>query len=215
MVGDAPKITGYHPKIKADMHSNNINLAERLWLQFPQKVKQYFLFLEQRYNFRCIQEEITFVRYKRSDIHIDVYHGRGSFEAGVEFGQISAGESYSLEMLVTLLDEGVAKDFWPRFSRTPEKLDQTLQNAAHGLLKYGISILEGNYNDIFDKLDELGEKRITEFNLKSNINHYRPRGYEAFKAGDYAKAVEFYSQIEEALTPVEKKKLELAKKRSS
>jgi hypothetical protein len=60
---------------------------ERAKLEFREVVLSSFKFLGE-FGFRPAQEKETFVRYESSEAFVNVYHGRVSFELGVEIGRL-------------------------------------------------------------------------------------------------------------------------------
>lgn len=52
-------------------------------LGFEAAVVENFAFLKEA-GFECVRRECTFVRYESKRVFVNVYHGRGSFELGVE-----------------------------------------------------------------------------------------------------------------------------------
>lgn len=196
------------------MLNNKQDSNSRKSLGFVKEVREHFSFLETQWDFQCIQQEDTFVRYASDNIHVDVYHGRASFEIGVEIGKKPIERSFSLEALVTLFDEDLSREYWATGGRTTESIRKILVKAAEGLRKYGDDVLSGNQS-IFDRLDKLSVKRVAAMVLDSKTYQVRPKAEAAFKRGDYENAVKLYSSIEEALSSIEKIKLKIAKGRKS
>lgn len=58
----------------------------RAKLRFAEAVRREFEFLERIFGFRCTEESPTFVRYESDYVFVNVFHGRGSFEIGIELG---------------------------------------------------------------------------------------------------------------------------------
>lgn len=192
--------------------NNEIEInSARKSLGFSGEARKQFDFLETKWGFKCTQELPTFVRYESSNIYVNIYHGRVSFEVGVEFGEMS-NTPFTLEMLVEILDEKLVGKYWAAHAKTVQEVCNALKKAADGLKLYGDSVLSGD-RVIFDRLKQLGKKRVADMALDSLLHQIRPKAEAAFRQGDFEKTVDLYSSIENALTPVEKKKLEIAKKR--
>jgi hypothetical protein len=60
---------------------------ERERLAFKDAVMSGFRFFDDL-GFRPAKQEMTFVRYESADVFVNVYHGRASFELGVEIGKL-------------------------------------------------------------------------------------------------------------------------------
>src|SRR5215471_1441934 len=72
---------------------------ERGQLGFQEAVRFSFL---NSYGFKTVQEQTTFVRFESATVFVNVYHGRASFELGVEIGRLSnPGEMVLLLDVVT------------------------------------------------------------------------------------------------------------------
>lgn len=53
------------------------------------------------YGLKPVEEDVTFVRYESDAMFVNVYHGRGSFEIGVEIGRLDRPEKYGLDYIVS------------------------------------------------------------------------------------------------------------------
>ena len=66
-------------------------------LRFPAEVRTQFRFLE-ALGFKECESSPTYVRYARSEFVIEIYHGRQSYELGLNL--LRDGLSYSLQTLL-------------------------------------------------------------------------------------------------------------------
>lgn len=55
--------------------------------EFAIEVLYHFHFLINDYKFKRLEANRTFVRYESKYIFVNIYHGRRSYELGVEIGQ--------------------------------------------------------------------------------------------------------------------------------
>ena len=196
------------------MLKNPKNTAERRSLGFSKEARELFSFLEVQWEFKCVRQENTFVRYESADAYVNVYHGRSSFEIGVEIGNKSSEHSFNLEALVALFDKELSREYWAAGGRTAEAVRRALKKQAEGLSRYGGSALSG-HQSIFDRLEQLRTDRSAAMVLDSKAYQIRPKADAAFRRGDYKEAVKLYSSIETALSPIERKKLQLAKNKAA
>ena len=196
------------------MLKNPIDNADRRSLGFAKEVREHFSFLEVQRGFKCIRQEKTSVRYESADVYVNVYHGRSSFEIGVEIGNKSSEHSFNLEALVALFDKELSREYWAAGGRTAEAVRRALKKQAEGLSRYGGSALSG-HQSIFDRLEQLRTDRSAAMVLDSKAYQIRPKAEAAFRSGDYKEAVKLYSSIEAALSPIERKKLQLAKNKAA
>jgi hypothetical protein len=196
------------------MLKNPKNTAERRSLGFSKEARELFSFLEVQWEFKCVRQENTFVRYESADVYVNVYHGRSSFEIGVEIGNKSSEHSFNLEALVALFDKELSLEYWAAGGRTAKAVRRALKKQAEGLSRYGGSALSG-HQSIFDRLEQLRTDRSAAMVLDSKAYQIRPKAEAAFRSGDYKEAVKLYSSIEAALSPIERKKLQLAKNKAA
>jgi len=195
------------------MFGNSSSAVDRKFLRFPEAVREYFSFLEAQWGYSCVRQEDTFVRYEKGDLYVDIYHGRVSFEIGVEVGRKSLGESFALEAIVSLSDQGLARKYWPGGARTVQAVRKVVQAASEGLRLYGAAALAGDQST-FSRLEQLSEERVAAMVRDSIAVQVRPKAEAAFRRRDYKEAATLYFSIEDSLSPVERKKLEIAKKRA-
>ena len=66
--------------------------SRRIQLGFTSEVLSMFHFLIQDYGFKCVETDVTFVRYESESIFVNIYHGRRSYELGVEIGKLEKDE---------------------------------------------------------------------------------------------------------------------------
>ena len=80
------------------------HLNDRSILRFPEEVKGQFSFLETR-GFRRKRAGPTLVRYQSPMMGVNIYHGRQSFEVGLEIDSISSPTvTYSFSEILCLVD---------------------------------------------------------------------------------------------------------------
>src|SRR2546430_3685910 len=61
---------------------------DRARLRFRDCVLRDFQFLSE-FGLRPVEEKTTFVRYESTNVFVNIYHGRASFELGVEVGRLA------------------------------------------------------------------------------------------------------------------------------
>ncbi len=166
------------------------------------------------FGFREVGAEATIVRYASGGVFLNVYHGRSSYELGVEVGLTDAPPDqvgYSVAELMGLVDKGGALLLRSWTATTPEGLQEGVRKLAEQVRTYGQRALTGDAA-IFDALELQRRQWAKDFAAELNYGQISPRAQEAFRKGDYAKAVQLYERIEDRLAPVERKTLEYARK---
>lgn len=121
--------------------------SDRGKLGFKEAVLSNFDFLKS-FGLKPKQAGPTFVRYESKTTFVDVYHGRSSFEMGIDVGRRDRPEKYSLGYLVSR----AGKSAWDTegFSRgtifqvsSYEAVQRTAKEIAQLLKKYGSSSCVG------------------------------------------------------------------------
>lgn len=188
---------------------------DRATLAFPEAVRSEFGFLP-RHRFRCVHTEPTFVRYESDKIFVNIYHGRSSYELGIEVGplysSVELDMGYSLSALIRLVapEEGAA--YRSFVATTPKEVQIGVKLLGEKFQAYGWDLLWGD-PDIFTKLKTQRAQLSETFAMEVLARQVRPKAEAAFRSKDYREAIRLYDSIRNQLTPVELKKLDYAQKR--
>jgi hypothetical protein len=119
----------------------------RSQLGFKDAVLSSFDFLR-AYGLKPIKEEVTFVRYESNSVFVNVYHGRGSFEIGVEIGRLDRPVKYGLGYIVAWAGkqaweaEGFGRGTMFQVS-TCESVHNIVPKIAHLVKRYADPFLSG------------------------------------------------------------------------
>ena len=186
----------------------------RVALGFARVVQEAFRFLS-GYGFRLQSSEVTILRYASERVFVNVYHGRSSYELGVEIGLVSPrpdeATGYSLSELVRLKSPEEAEQFRNFMATTPNEVKVGVKKLAEQLMAYGDKALRGD-GLVFETLAQQRRAWSSTFAAEVTYRQVSPKAAEAFRRQDYRKAAELYESIEGKLTPAELKKLEYARK---
>jgi hypothetical protein len=185
--------------------------AERMRLSFASAVTEMFAFLEYL-EFSVVEASPTLVRYRKGDLEVNVYHGRQSYELGFEI--VRHGARYSLSEILAVTDSEAATRYRNTAATTKEVLNRGVARLAGLARRHAKQALEGDH-EFFETLKKRRESWKERYALEVLEGQLRPQADEAFRQGDYRKAAELYEQIRSRLSPVELKKLALAKERGS
>jgi hypothetical protein len=82
--------------------------SDREKLGFAGAVASSFAFLVADHGFRVVSEVSTLVRFESETVAVQVFHGRGSYELGVELHLAADGAHYSLREVIALDDDPAA-----------------------------------------------------------------------------------------------------------
>jgi hypothetical protein len=187
----------------------------RVLLGFQNAVLSNFRFLE-NFGLRTVQENVTFVRYESSEIFVNVYHGRASYELGVGIGRLKGPnadkEKLSIDGIVDWAGAYKAEGFGQHVMfqvGTREGVGEFVPKLASLVKKYAIPLLRNDANAWGAAL-ELQAHRWAEYVKETNLKSVRNKAEEAWHAKDYAQLVDLYGPIRGELTQVEAKKLAYA-----
>ena len=184
-------------------------------LRFSEQAQKYFSFLVESWGFRLVRDVSTLVRFENRQVYLQVFHGRVSFEVGLELGLLEdpPDVNFDLSALVEISEPTVGKAYRRPAVREEAALGRALQATAELFRTYGRSVVTGDPS-VFAQLREVNEARVHALAIGSVAAQARPRAERAFKSADYQTVVDAYSAIEEVLTPVERRKLAYARKKT-
>ena len=182
---------------------------ERNRLNFAHLVTQRFGFLS-AFGFAVSESLPTIVRYRNGDLELNLYHGRQSFEVGL---QVEHGDDcFSMSELIRSSDPAIAEQYRNPMATTPDGLEAALDRLADLLRQYGEPALR-NDPQFFSALRKQKTSWAEEYALDVLVEQTRPKADAAFRAGRYQEAADLYGKIAPRLTETEQKKLAAARKR--
>lgn len=187
-------------------------VTDRPLLQFAEEVKTRFAFLEGS-GFHCVRTEVTFVRYESSRIGINVYHGRRSFEIGLEIGSTSSPtEVYSFPEILRLADHQQGEQYKYYAAHTTQGVAEGVTKLAELFRHY---VAGGILNDpqLFVHLKVQREEIAKNYALEVALRQARRAAESAWPKKNYVAIVEALQPLRTYLTAAEVAKLEFAKKR--
>lgn len=186
-------------------------VIDRRDLHFPEATEANFGFLSGR-GFSRVQDEETFVRFQSDRAYVNVYHGRKSFEVGLEIGSLQSAETpYSMSEIIRLVEANRADEYRNYSARSAEGVAEAVRQLAALCRRY---VDAGLLDDpkLFERLRMGRETWKQGFALEVNLTQMRRRLEVAWHAKNYAEVVELLQPRREALTPTELQKLEYAEK---
>ena len=199
------------------MNFQDDRTSSRMQLGFSSEVLSAFQFLTQDYGFKCVKNDVTFVRYESESTFVNIYHGRRSYELGVEIGKLEKDPNipenwYTIGEIMDFV--GVRKDLKFTFfqSRDKDQIKILLKRLAEYVKNYAGDILNGNL-EILNKVQILQKEKSDAYIKEMHLRPIREMADVAWRQKDYVKFVGLYSPVEDDLTPVEAKKLEYARKK--
>ncbi len=197
------------------MRGTNESSPDRWRLGFKEAVLSSFGFLRS-YGLRPVEEDPTFVRYESEAVFVNVYHGRASFEIGVEIGRKDRPEKYGLDYLVSW----AGKQAWAAegFGRSTmfqvssrEGVQRFVPKVAELVKKYGEPFLAGS-TAFYEELVKANERASIAYQREQILMRIRKEADAAWGAKDFCRVFELYEPIRESLTEIETKRLSYAQK---
>lgn len=154
----------------------------------------------------------TLLCFRNDTVFVNVYHGRSSYELGIEVGLCGHQKSHSMSALIRAADPERADGYRNPIVTEPAQLRSGLQRLFADLAEYGEKALMGDI-DFFSRLSAQEQQWANEYSEQVLYSQLAPRAAEAFREGNYAYATELYERIESRLTPAERAKLEYARRK--
>ncbi len=133
-------------------------------LAFAKCVTQAFSFLEERFGFSLVSAQATFVRYVSTQVFVNVYQGKKSYELNVEVGSLdSLGrelQQFSLREIVSYYrgDDGPGTHYQ---ASDIESVRQIVPQLANLLITYGEPLLHGD-PEAFARLGQFQRQKSNE-----------------------------------------------------
>ncbi len=189
---------------------------ERMRLGFGEAVLSSFKFLFDL-GFRSVEEMPTFVRYESPNVFVNVYHGRGSFEMGVEIGRLKGPPEEGLGLRDILAWAGAERveGFGQHVmfqASSPEGVKNIVPRLAGLVRRYALPFLKDDgacYRNALEIRSRAAAKYVDQVNLR----RVRVRAEAAWHAKDYARVAELYGRVRKDLTGIESKRLAYAERR--
>jgi hypothetical protein len=191
--------------------------ASRERFGFSQAVLTSFRFLITEFGFKCVKQETTLVRYESSGVFVNVFHGRSSYELGVEIGQLRKNLDipefgFTLGEIISLSDAKFGAMYRPYQITKPELITKYVEQIAELAKKYATSALV-NDKGFFEQLSSLQLQKSDEYLKDMKLNQIRSEVEVAWREKNYKQVVELYGSVESDLTLSERKKLEYARRK--
>jgi hypothetical protein len=187
---------------------------EREQLGFRDAVLSSFGFLRS-YGLSPVEEKSTFVRYESQVVFVNVYHGRASYELGVEIGRLSEPkDKVTLHEIIawagTEQTEGLGQHTAFQVS-SREGVKQFVPQLAELVKKYADPFLHGEAV-AYESVKALRSERTSDYVKQVRFRDTRKKVEAAWQQKDYAQVVELLASIREDLSQSEVMKLAYAEK---
>ncbi len=190
---------------------NTGGIPSREALEFASAVRASFGWLAE-YGFVEVEANATLVRYESASLRVVVYHGRSSYQVGVEVGRRDSEDRYSLSELMRMADPERAERSRPPVVYTAPTVATAVAEEGRNLRDCGEAVLSGQSSP-WSELQAQRKAWSEEFAREVLVEQVRPAAAEAFRQRRYEVAVRELERIEDELSRSEQLKLDYARKR--
>ena len=149
----------------------------------------------------------TFAHYESDRRLVRVFHGRGSYELGVEVGRwievdgVSREQVFPLRDVVALRGDPAEVGFGGTSATTAESVRKFLSLLAGWTRKFAMPLLSGG-DQLFDQLSSSNAARGQAERDELRASRLRARADEAWQHKDFGAVVNAYSEIDSELPAV-------------
>lgn len=192
--------------------AQSIAMSDRRMLRFPDAVLVHFAFLTND-GFRPVLCEPTLARFESKRQIVTVYHGRQSYEVGLEIGPSATARvnktPYSMSEIIRLVEPDKAEEYRNYVAQDAEGVEEGVRRLASLLRRYAAAGLFDD-PDLFVRLER--QRSAWKLNLARDLNltQLRQKLDAAWRSRDYARVIDLLEPMRSELTSTELKKLEFA-----
>lgn len=179
--------------------------AGRNELGFLDAARGHFGFLTDL-GFSEKRAEPTYLRFEKGDTFVEVFHGRASFELGVEFGHRVRVDDDDLEQKFHIVD--VAPVLAPevrytaRTAMTKDQVDRFVDELA-ATTRPLAECIERDRREAFELISQAVAAQSEEYLDGLRAARLRSRAEEAWRRKDFASVVIAYEEVESELETVD------------
>jgi hypothetical protein len=185
-------------------------------LGFPEQVRSRFRFLEAEYGFALSENAPTLVSYLNDRMFVRFYHGRRSYELGLELGRVGRPDEeanpFRMSDLIGTVDADAGRRYRSFSASNRENLKRGLDRVLEDLREYGRRALAGDHS-VFDEMERRRQLWTDEFAAEVNNARVRSLAEAAWSDRDFRRVAELLGSIESSLSRAERLKLEYARRR--
>lgn len=181
---------------------------------FEEAALSAFAFLPRERDFKLVEQSPTHLVYAKISIRVAVSLDRNSFELRCNLLVGEPQETYSVWELARLYHDPLVQESSFLQASSPERVAMLVPRLADLLRRHGHEALSGEPG-VLDQLRGLQAKESEAFLLAGRLSWMRERVAESWRRGEFASVVELMEPLEASLTPSEKEKLLLARRRMS
>jgi hypothetical protein len=189
---------------------------DRIALGFEASVTRNFAFLEDL-GYRVVEAGETLVRYERTPFFVKVFHGRSSYELGVEIGRTVTRDgqrieqAYPISYLAHVIGGVALDDYRSRSATTRAQVDRFVAELGLWLGANGKQALGGD-ESIYDSMTKAVAKDSAQQVETMRAVELRRRVDQAWRTKDYATVLQIYDELDRELNTVNLRDFELGRR---
>ena len=181
-------------------------------LRFAELVPKAFAFLL-RIGLIVVRREATLVRFESDAVFVNIYHGRASYQIGVEIGRLNSQEKYSLhELLMAFAPDEVDKARYQ--TGKADLLKQYLTELASTIDAKCRDVLVGDA-DAFEVLERVTSVSRQAATLQAEYGAIVDQADKAWEDKNLDRAATLYEASQPALDKTRRRRLEYLRERRS
>lgn len=188
-------------------------IPSRSFFRFDTEVKHRFSFLE-FHGFWCVHSEATFVQFKSIKCAISIYHGRLSYEIGLDIEFQQSQNSYSIAEIQRLKKYNFDSQYRKVSARSVKNVADVVHKLAN-LFEQCVNAGVLTDDDLIPQLEYERKKWGHEFALRVELSQALEKSTTAWQKKDFNQFVQILTPLQEHLSQVNIKKLEYALKKIS
>lgn len=173
-------------------------------LGFIELALRAFTFLL-RTGFSVVRREPTRLVFESDEVFVNVYHGRSSYQVGLEIGRLEDGDKYSLHEILAAVAPTEEERARCQTS-DPEVLGRCLSSIADVVARTCGSLLAGDAG-AFENLGAAVAPRRKAVTLDAEFGAILDRADQAWEAKELGRAQELYQKAMPALDETRRRRL--------
>jgi hypothetical protein len=195
---------------------HEVSGSPRASLGFVEEAKKAFAFLIAEFGFHVAPSEVTIVRYRSTEVFVNIYHGRMSYELRLEIGRLDEPSEvknpFYMSDLISVEDEEGGRRYRAYQTNQVELVPRGLALMAADLRRYSSRALRGDPL-YYAQLQAARERAARRFGREITVSQTRQQAETAWQEKDYSKVASLYDEISGYLSPAERKRRDYARRK--